>query len=232
MLCSNVGSDSCSDSDDLEEDECIFQPSEAAYRERDGESQGKRDGESECGRESRGSSECGPSGSDTSLSGDADEKNCGRGAIPLVKSCLQKAVRRMNPTLAGKCGRFLCQNSLTDLLRRLPIIIVEDSIVTPALPTIVWMMAADSKVPAALHPYQEIPPEIIAQGWKIPEACLDHLCRIAYSAAALPYRDFLCKGRDLPNVVKPAMQVRSIRPCIWIWKKSSLISLAEPSICM
>lgn len=64
--------------------------------------------------------------------------------IPLVKSCLQKAIRRGEVHAAlGSCA-FLLRYAPQDVLRRLPVIAVEDVAVADDLPRIVWLMAAHS----------------------------------------------------------------------------------------
>jgi len=63
-------------------------------------------------------------------------------SIPVLKSILQKSIRRRKPLPAVRVAMELADKSLGDLLRRLPIIILEDSTLHPSL---VWLMAAHSK---------------------------------------------------------------------------------------
>jgi hypothetical protein len=67
-------------------------------------------------------------------------------SVPILKSNLQKCVRRHEGTRGLATGwQLLCQNP-TEMLRRLPVIIPEDSLVHPRLyPELVWLMAAASK---------------------------------------------------------------------------------------
>jgi hypothetical protein len=66
-------------------------------------------------------------------------------SVPVLKSILQKAVRRRKPLPAVKVAMELIDKSLGELLRRLPIIAIEDSTLHPALPLLVWLMMAHSK---------------------------------------------------------------------------------------
>mmetsp|Transcript_21545 Transcript_21545/g.59887 ORF Transcript_21545/g.59887 Transcript_21545/m.59887 type:complete len:429 (+) Transcript_21545:234-1520(+) len=65
--------------------------------------------------------------------------------VSLLKSLLQKAVRRRNKRAATWAAFSLLQLDPTALLRRLPIIMLEDTVLHESLPAIVWMMAAHSK---------------------------------------------------------------------------------------
>lgn len=66
--------------------------------------------------------------------------------VPVLKSVLQKSVRRRRPLPAVRVAMELADKSLDDLLRRLPIIMLEDSMLHPDLPLLVWLMVASSKV--------------------------------------------------------------------------------------
>ncbi len=63
--------------------------------------------------------------------------------IPLLKSNLQKAVRRKDVSTAMQTTIILLSVDPTSLLRRLPIIFIEDVCLTDAFPIVVWMMMAD-----------------------------------------------------------------------------------------
>lgn len=67
-------------------------------------------------------------------------------SVHILKSNLQKCVRRRDYPRAVVTGwQLLCQDPI-ELLRRLPVIIAEDSLVHPQLyPGLVWLMAAASK---------------------------------------------------------------------------------------
>ena len=63
----------------------------------------------------------------------------------LLKSALQKAVRRKWTEAAVSLASHLVSQNPTAILRRLPIIILEDSILHPLYPNLVWIMIAYSK---------------------------------------------------------------------------------------
>ena len=64
----------------------------------------------------------------------------------VLKSVLQKSVRRRSPSCAVAAAAELARKDLPQLLRRLPIIIVEDAnLVDCRFAAVVWMMMADSK---------------------------------------------------------------------------------------
>ncbi|VEU44115.1 unnamed protein product [Pseudo-nitzschia multistriata] len=66
-------------------------------------------------------------------------------SVPVLKSILQKSIRRRKPLPSVRVASELADKSLGDLLRRLPIIILEDSTLHPSFPFLVWLMMADSK---------------------------------------------------------------------------------------
>ncbi len=66
-------------------------------------------------------------------------------SISHLKSCLQKSIRRRAPLPAVRVAMELADKSWTDLIRRLPIIILEDSTLHPDFVFLVWLMIADSK---------------------------------------------------------------------------------------
>jgi len=63
--------------------------------------------------------------------------------IPLVKSNLQKAVRRCDNQIAIQSALVLIQQAPIEFLRRLPIICIEDVCLTDTYPIAVWFMIAD-----------------------------------------------------------------------------------------
>lgn len=65
--------------------------------------------------------------------------------VPYLKSHLQKCIRRSNLNLTLKTALHLARLDFQELLRRLCIIMVEDAILMPEFPTLVWIMAAVSK---------------------------------------------------------------------------------------
>jgi hypothetical protein len=74
-------------------------------------------------------------------------------SVPVLKSILQKSIRRRRPLPSVRVAMELADKSLGDLLRRLPVIVMEDSTLHPDLGFLVWLMVAHSKdyaVPRAL----------------------------------------------------------------------------------
>lgn len=65
--------------------------------------------------------------------------------IPLLKSNLQKAIRRGNHHIAVSTALAILQKEPIELLRRLPIIYVEDVSLIDSLPIVIWLMMADKK---------------------------------------------------------------------------------------
>lgn len=75
-------------------------------------------------------------------------------SVPVLKSILQKCIRRRRPLPAVRVAMELIDKSLGDLLRRLPIIILEDSSMHPDFGLLVWLMISYSKDYA-------LPPQLI-----------------------------------------------------------------------
>ncbi len=96
-----------------------------------------------------------------------------------MQSMVQKAVRRCQSEPAVRCGAELLIQSWTDFLRRLPIIMVEDAAVHPALPVIVWLMLASSRnynPPSIfISPCLSILHEVALGTWKDNEAIDDSI---------------------------------------------------------
>ena len=65
--------------------------------------------------------------------------------IPFLKSHLQKCVRKGNVDLAIKTTKEFIFAGLTDFLRRLPIIVVEDVCLIEEYPTIIWFMLCNTQ---------------------------------------------------------------------------------------
>jgi hypothetical protein len=62
---------------------------------------------------------------------------------PLIKSNLQKAIRRCDNLIAIQSALVLIQMAPMELLRRLPIIYIEDVCLMNSYPIVVWLMMAD-----------------------------------------------------------------------------------------
>ncbi len=69
----------------------------------------------------------------------------GRIAPSLLKSMMQKAIRRGKSVEALRLSVALADLSLMELLRRLPVIILEDVSLHPELPVLIWLMVAVSR---------------------------------------------------------------------------------------
>jgi hypothetical protein len=63
--------------------------------------------------------------------------------IPLIKSNLQKAIRRCDNQIAIQSALVIIQKEPMELLRRLPIIYIEDVCLMDSYPIVVWLMMAD-----------------------------------------------------------------------------------------
>lgn len=63
-----------------------------------------------------------------------------------LKSILQKSIRRRAPLPSVRVAMELADKSFGDLIRRLPIIMLEDSFLHEDIGLLVWLMAAESKV--------------------------------------------------------------------------------------
>ena len=72
-------------------------------------------------------------------------KRHSRLSVPVLKSILQKSIRRRKPLPSVRVAMELADKSVGELLRRLPIIILEDSMLHPELDFLVWLMVAYTK---------------------------------------------------------------------------------------
>ena len=98
----------------------------------------------------------------------------------LLKSMIQKAVRRKK-IAACRLAFELLQHAPGELLRRLPIIIVEDSALHPAFPILVWCMLADTK------------------GFVMPPLLVSVLMQITLEVTLCPYRDSFHQTQSLSS---------------------------------
>lgn len=65
--------------------------------------------------------------------------------IPLIKSNLQKAVRRKDFDIACQSLLYLLEKDKISVLRRLPIIMIEDTVLFDKIEIIVWLMIANKE---------------------------------------------------------------------------------------
>jgi hypothetical protein len=98
-------------------------------------------------------------------------KKHSRLSVPVLKSILQKAVRRRRPLPATRAAMEIVDKDIGELLRRLPIIILEDSTLHPELPLLVWLMAAESK------------------GYKLSRRLVTKVLQIVHETASCPWTD-------------------------------------------
>ena len=91
--------------------------------------------------------------------------------VPVLKSILQKSIRRRRPLPSTRVAMELMDKALGPLLRRLSIIMFEDSMLHPDLPLLCWLMAAESK------------------GYKIPQELLSRVLGVVFEVCTCPWTD-------------------------------------------
>lgn len=72
--------------------------------------------------------------------------------VGFLKSHLQKCVRKMNPTLGIPTAFHYMNLDIKDFLRRLPIIMLEDTSLHPSFTTLIWFMIASGIDGFPWHP--------------------------------------------------------------------------------
>ncbi|CAL5221155.1 g3294 [Coccomyxa viridis] len=100
------------------------------------------------------------------------------GAASLLKSALQKNIRRGRAEEAVRCAQRLLQSEPGELLRRACVISVEDALLHPQLPLLAFLMAATAKG--------------YTLGRTLASACL----QIVHDLAVVPVQDRAPKGQD------------------------------------
>ena len=96
----------------------------------------------------------------------------------VLKSALQKNIRRGRIVSAARCARLLLLQSPSEALRRLPVIALEDAVAHPATPLVAWLAAAHSK------------------GYALPRSARDVVVRYAAELAACDGKDVDVVGED------------------------------------
>lgn len=96
----------------------------------------------------------------------------------LTKSVLQKAVRRGRCVAAARAAAHLLAEHPHEALRRLPVVSLEDAVLHPSLPLLVWFMAAQAK------------------GWRLPPEAVGAVVRVAAELAACTVKDSRVAGGD------------------------------------
>jgi hypothetical protein len=125
-------------------------------------------------------------------------------SVPVLKSMLQKSIRRRRPRPAMRLACALYKKSPLDLLRRLPIIVLEDGMFHPDFALLVWLMVACS-TPGSTNmnmntaidnndnQHTNIDHNININHHKEafvpPPPLMDRVYRIVYELAACPWRD-------------------------------------------
>ena len=99
-------------------------------------------------------------------------------SVPVLKSILQKSIRRKRPLPAVRVAMELLDKAPGELLRRLPIIAVEDSTLHPDTPLLVCLMILSTK------------------GFRIPTFLLRRVLEIVYEIASCPCQDFIARAPD------------------------------------
>jgi hypothetical protein len=95
---------------------------------------------------------------------------------PLLKSALQKAIRRRRTASAVAIAYQFLRQEPVEFLRRLPIYMLEDTYLQPrALVRCVWLMCA------------------VYKGWRLTEADIRFLLGVVRRLCALDYKERLCR---------------------------------------
>ncbi|GFH60957.1 hypothetical protein CTEN210_17433 [Chaetoceros tenuissimus] len=100
-------------------------------------------------------------------------------SVPVLKSILQKSVRRRRPKPSVRVAMEIADKALGELIRRLPIICLEDSFLHHEFPFLVWLMIAHSK--------DFIPPKYL----------LDKVMQIVYEISSCPWQDVFSNSGEL-----------------------------------
>lgn len=107
--------------------------------------------------------------------------------VQLLKSALQKSIRRgLQATAVRLAWQLMCQD-LNSFLRRLPLIIMEDSCLHPRFPHIIWLMIAYSK-----HR-------------KLSKEDVEMLLSVVEDVANCDYRDLIPHHKNVNQFVNPLL---------------------------
>ncbi len=121
--------------------------------------------------------------------------------IGFLKSLLQKAIRRGNVDVAVKCAYHYILLDLQDFLRRLPIIIIEDTTLHEAYSTLIWLMVASNIKECAIL---------------FDKVIYEYLMGIVYVIAKSPIYHSLCDNEEIKfdilkeEVNKKELQLKSL----------------------
>jgi len=130
-------------------------------------------------------------------------------SVPVLKSMLQKSIRRRRPLPSVRVAMELIDKAaLGDLLRRLIVIILEDSTLHPDLPLVVWSMMAHSKHLFGT-PENETAEAVTPARIALRQALQVRTLRIIYQVASCPYQDHgnssSGKGGDVNSISQPSL---------------------------
>jgi len=105
--------------------------------------------------------------------------------VPLLKSALQKCVRRQKSQSAVRIAYQLIFQDINAFIRRLPVIMMEDAVLHRCFPKVVWWMIAISK------------------GWKLSWENIVELLKIVYIISESPYHDRIPSFKDDKALIEP-----------------------------
>ena len=97
--------------------------------------------------------------------------SAGKYNVHYLKSILQKAIRRNKPETAIRVARSILTQDPTQFLRRLLIIVIEDGLLHPNTPCLIWLMVAHTK------------------GYSLTQADIEFLLSMTWSVATCKWRD-------------------------------------------
>ncbi|CAB9530325.1 unknown protein [Seminavis robusta] len=119
-------------------------------------------------------------------------------SVPVLKSILQKSIRRRRPLPSVRVAMELMDKALGEFLRRLPIIVLEDSTLHPDYPLLIWAMVAHSKGFFDIDTTSEgdNTPASTNSRWNVIRALQLRLLRIVYEVASCPVQDHLSSHQD------------------------------------
>eukprot|EP00762_Andalucia_godoyi_P008339 ANDGO_07389.mRNA.1 hypothetical protein len=110
--------------------------------------------------------------------------------LPLLKSVLQKAIRRGKAAVAMRIAMHMMRSHCVDFLRRLCIIIVEDVMLHPSYDVLVWMMCASTIA-------QTLKGDCV---WSPLPYDFEFVCRVVFQLCAVEQRDPIPWGVESANV--------------------------------
>lgn len=100
-------------------------------------------------------------------------------SVSVLKSILQKSIRRRRPMPSVRIAMELADKSFGDFIRRMPIICLEDGFLHPDIPFFVWIMIASSKDYIPSH------------------GLVKKLMTIVFEICSMPWRDELNVNNDV-----------------------------------